>query len=65
MSEWQPFETAPKTGEFLVYMPGEQREFQVMYRTERYAVVGGAFLFDLSEKPTLWAPIPPLTSGKR
>ena len=63
MSEWRPFETAPKTGEFLVYMPGEAvRKFQVMYRTERFAIVGGAFLFDLLEKPTLWHPIPPVTN---
>ncbi len=56
---WQPIETAPKVGELLVYLPEEHRKFQVMYRTERVTIIGGAFGFDVS-KPTLWAPIPEL-----
>jgi len=63
MSEWKPFETAPKVGEFLVYLPGEYRKFQVMYRNELTSIVGGVFAFDLSE-PALWAPLPALGDGK-
>lgn len=62
MSEWKPFDTAPKTGEFLVYMPDEHRKFQVMYRTGKLSIIGGAFAFDLT-KPTLWAPIPELKTS--
>ncbi len=57
---WQSMETAPKVGEFLVYLPEEYRKFQVMYRTERMTIIGGAFAFDVS-KPTLWAPIPEIS----
>jgi len=55
---WRPIETAPKVGTFLVYLPEEfLRPFQVMYRTERTTVIGGAFAFDMS-KPTHWMPLP-------
>jgi hypothetical protein len=55
---WQPFDTAPKVGAFLVYLPSElSRKYQVMYRTERTVIIGGAFAFDMS-KPTLWMPLP-------
>lgn len=54
---WQPIETAPKTGDFLVYLPDEHRHFQVMHRTERMSIIGGAFAFDIS-KPTHWCSIP-------
>lgn len=57
MTGWQPIETAPKVGVFLVYLPDELRKFQVMYRNERgVTIIGGAFGFDMS-KPTLWQPI--------
>lgn len=55
---WQPIETAPKGGQFLVYLPDEHRKFQVMYRNGRMAaVIGGAFAFDMT-KPTHWMPLP-------
>jgi hypothetical protein len=56
---WQPIEKAPKDGQFLVYLPNEHRQIQVMYRNSgsRFAVIGGAFAFDLT-KPTHWMPLP-------
>lgn len=56
-AQWQPIETAPRDGEFLVYLPEEHRKYQVMYRTERTSIIGGAFAFDMS-KPTDWMPLP-------
>jgi hypothetical protein len=57
-SEWQPIETAPEEGQFLVYLPQEHRKYQVMYRIgPSMSVIGGAFSFDMT-KPTLWMPIP-------
>ena len=54
---WQPIETAPKVGVFLVFLPGERRKFEVMYRAENTSIVGGAFGFDRSA-PTHWMPLP-------
>ena len=56
-AQWQPISTAPRDGEFLVYLPEEHRKYQVMYRTERTSIIGGAFAFDMS-KPTDWMPLP-------
>lgn len=57
MNEWQPIETAPAVCTVLVYMPEENRKFQVMYRYENSSVIGGAFAFELT-KPTHWMPLP-------
>lgn len=54
---WQPIETLPKIGEFLVYMPEERHKFQVMSRNGRFSVVAGCFSFDVT-KPTHWMPLP-------
>lgn len=56
MTEWQPIETAPKVGIFLVFLPNERRNFEVMYRMENTSIVGGAFGFDRTA-PTHWMPL--------
>jgi len=58
MSEWQPIETAPAEGEFLVYMPEERNTFQVMRKHPNVSIIGNVFAFDLT-KPTHWMPLPP------
>lgn len=58
MGNWKPFNTAPKQGSFLVYLPNERRKVEVMHCiNETLSIVGGAFSFDIST-PTLWHPLP-------
>lgn len=55
--KWQPIETAPKEGIFLVYMPEEKRPYQVANFHPNVNVIGNCFAFDLT-KPTHWMPLP-------
>lgn len=55
---WPSFDTAPKTGEFLVYMPDEKRKVQVMHRSG-VDLIGDTFAFD-RKTPARWHPLPPL-----
>jgi hypothetical protein len=54
---WQPIETAPKEGEYLVYMPAERHPIQVARYHPNVKVIGNVFAFDLSP-PTHWMPLP-------
>jgi hypothetical protein len=55
---WQPIETAPAEGKFLVYMPDEDRQpIQVARWHPKVKVIGGNFAFDMP-KPTHWMPLP-------
>ena len=55
---WQPIETAPKDGQFLVYMPTDDRQpMQVAKWHPNVKVIGGVFAFD-AEPPTHWMPLP-------
>lgn len=58
-SEWQPIETAPVDGLFLVYMPDEppHSRFHVARWHPNAKVIGHVFAFDLT-KPTHWMPLP-------
>lgn len=56
--EWQPIETAPEHGQFLVYMPDEPRnKIQAAEWHPNVKVIGNLFAFDLT-KPTHWMPLP-------
>lgn len=58
MSDWQPIETAPEHGQFLVYMPEEpRRKIQAAEWHPNVKVIGNHFAFDLT-KPTHWMPLP-------
>lgn len=55
---WLSIETAPKVGEFLVWMPEEIHKVQAAWRNANGVfVIGGVFHFDTS-KPTYWQPFP-------
>lgn len=57
-TSWQPIETAPEHGEFLVYMPDEpRRKTQAAEWHPNVKVIGNHFAFDLT-KPTHWMPLP-------
>jgi hypothetical protein len=58
MSEWQPIETAPKDGRFLVFLSDGAVEVAKRIPNSKTMVIGGAFSFDRSEKPTHWMPLP-------
>ncbi|WP_229011627.1 DUF551 domain-containing protein [Paraburkholderia gardini] len=63
MSDWQPIETAPAEGQFLVYMPDEKRQpIQVARWHPNVKIIGGAFAFDLPP-PTHWMPLPEPPTG--
>ena len=63
MNEWQPIETAPKNGIFLVYMPTDTRlPIQTAKWSPTIKVVGGVFSFD-AEPITHWMPLPPPPKG--
>jgi hypothetical protein len=53
--DWQPIETAPKLGEFQVYMPNEKTKIQTANARKSFTVIGGVFAFDLTA-PTHWKP---------
>lgn len=57
--EWQPIATAPKEGSFLVHMSDGQMHVAKPLKGGTTLVIGGAFSFDRSEKPTHWMPLPP------
>jgi len=54
---WQPIETAPENGTFLVFMPEERTRIQVAKWHPNVKTIGNSFAFDLSE-PTHWRPLP-------
>jgi hypothetical protein len=62
--EWQPIETAPESGVFLVYIPGERAEDRVHVAKwhPNVRVIGGVFAFD-RKPPTHWMPLPPTPSS--
>ena len=55
---WQDIESAPKDGEFLVYMPNERAKIQAARWHPNVKTIGGNFHFDLTA-PTHWMPLPP------
>ena len=56
---WRPIATAPKTGEYLVYVPGnDEGEIQVCQHNGSIRFIGGYFDFDLPPI-THWMPLPP------
>ena len=57
MSEWQPIETAPEEGEFLVYMPEGEPKIQTGVWHPNVKVIGNHFLFDMWPA-THWMPLP-------
>lgn len=59
LDEWPSFDSAPKTGEFLVYMPDEHRKVQVMYRHRNVDLIGDTFAFD-RKTPARWHLLPAL-----
>lgn len=56
---WQPIETAPAEGAFLVFMPTERegKGIQPMCRRKNFSTIGDRFDFDC-EPPTHWMPLP-------
>jgi hypothetical protein len=59
MSAWQPIESAPLDGTFLVHMnDGSMHVAKRLGHLKNSMVIGGAFNFDRSEKPTHWMPLP-------
>jgi hypothetical protein len=57
---WQPIETAPKDGSFLVLLPLPHLNSRLQVATyhPNVQIVGGVFLFDLASQPTHWMPLP-------
>jgi|ADurb_H2B_02_Slu_FD_contig_91_392824_length_7947_multi_8_in_0_out_0_4 hypothetical protein len=66
LNQWQPIETAPKDGEYLVYIPKGRSAIQVAKRMPDFCIIGNMFDFDLLIKPTHWMPLPeaPKSEGK-
>lgn len=73
MSDWQPIETAPEEGRFLVSggqriteiwgeMEPEPNQVWLVERTASgaFAVADGECYTTYIDAPTLWAPVPPL-----
>jgi hypothetical protein len=68
---WQPIETLPKSGVFLVFMPDEpniDKQIQVAIAHPNITTIGGLFSFDCSPV-THWMPLsmlppPPRGSNK-
>ena len=64
---WQPIETAPEEGVFLVWLAEPQLGSRVVPMKKRRrpqpTLVGGYFDFD-SPKPTHWMPLPPPPQGE-
>jgi len=61
---WQPIDTAPTHGTFLVYTPNETESRQVQTMTVRgnFSTIGSMFDFDC-KKPTHWQPRPALPAA--
>ncbi len=58
MNEWKPIETAPEEGDFLVYMPTDERlPIQAAHWSKNCKVIGGHFHYD-QEPVTHWMPFP-------
>jgi hypothetical protein len=56
--QWQPIETAPAEGKFMVYMPDEKRQpIQVARWHPNVKVIGGSLDFDMP-KPSHWMALP-------
>lgn len=56
--EWQPIETAPESGRFLVYMPdGALHQIQAAHYEPNFKIIGDHFAYEQS-KPTHWMPLP-------
>jgi hypothetical protein len=57
---WQPIETAPKEGCFLVWLSEpELGSYVHTMRAGRGATIGTRFAHDCSGQPTHWMPLPP------
>lgn len=58
-SNWQPFDTAPAQGVFLVYLEEESLGslVQVMNRRKNVSTIASNFAFDMP-KPLYWQPQP-------
>jgi len=52
---WEPIETIPEAGAFLVFMPtaSQERKIQVMIRHKNITTIGNHFDFDMPT-PTHW-----------
>jgi hypothetical protein len=63
--KWQPFETAPKFGVFLVWLEKPRLDSHVwpMKRSGKFVTIGEQFAFDCDENVLFWRPMPapPLT----
>lgn len=58
MAEWQPIETAPKSGRFLVYVPdGALHRIMPAHYESNFRIIGDHFAYD-QRKPTHWMPLP-------
>jgi hypothetical protein len=61
MTGWQPRETAPPVGDFLVYTPDRKSCMAVCSRRRTMnsilELVGGQFAFDVP-RWTMWCPLP-------
>ena len=61
MSEWQPIETAPKEGAFIVWLDAVDgvmhSRVAVMSVHPNINVINGQFTFDMPN-PTHWMPLP-------
>jgi hypothetical protein len=63
--DWLDMLTAPKEGEFLVYLPHEKRKIQSANRTKNgIFTIGGQFEFDVTV-PTNWRPQPPPPNAQK
>ncbi len=58
-SGWQTFDTAPKVGQFLVWLESEMVTCRVfpMTRHPKVEYIGSVFAFD-APRPTHWMPLP-------
>jgi hypothetical protein len=64
---WQPIETLPERGNFLVYLstPHLGCRMAVMNRHPKITTVGGILDFDLDGKPTHWRELPEEPTDER
>lgn len=61
MNEWQPIETAPTKGQFLVFIPTSHTPMQVCCMRKvangTIKIIGNHNVWDMDE-PTHWMPLP-------